>query len=394
MVAFAASLLSAGAIIPFAEASTFTDLDPKGWYVRAVTQLADMHRVSGYRDQYGQELGLFKPDGKVTIAEMLKMGFLASKKPVPDSGDPSNVSAQGDWSSSYVIAAEQMQLPLLLDNLLDVHRFATRAEVIQTLLGIFNVRLHPVTKQFYHDVPLDSPYASVITTATDIGITKGDTNDNGDPLFTFRPDAPINRAEVAVILSKLIAYNPATDIVVVAPPISSSTSSVSSTSSSVSSASSESSTSSTSSSSQASSQNTTPVTAATYRVAIYSVNLRSMPSKDGRVVRSLSQGDTLTVLSTADAWGEVQLSDGTKGYVVLAAITQAQAQTMNTGITGTITTAVNVHAGPDQATSAVSSIAAGTIVSILDGTDSYWLHVRLPDGREGYVGSKFVKVGN
>ncbi len=131
----------------------------------------------------------------------------------------------------------------------------------------------------------------------------------------------------------------------------------------------------------------------TYRVAIYSVNLRSMPSKDGKVVRSLSQGDTLTLLSTADAWGEVQLSDGTKGYVVLAAITQAQAQTVNTGITGTITTAVNVHAGPDQATSAVSSIAAGTIVSILDGTDSYWLHVRLPDGREGYVGSKFVKVG-
>jgi hypothetical protein len=400
--------------VPFAQAGTvFSDLDPKGWYVRAVTQLADLHIISGYRDKYGQELGLFKPDGKVTIAEMLKMGFLAANRTVPDAGVPSNVSAQGDWSSSYVIAAEQMGLPLLADDLLDIHRNATRGEVIQALLGIFNVQMHGARTGFYRDVPLVSPYAVAITTATDIGITKGDTNANGDPLFTFRPNDSINRAEVASILSKLIAYNPSMDVMPVPAPVASAPS-MSAQFSSVSRIGDVSSRDYTSSDSSVSriwdvsprdytssvssiyaipETSPIPITSDTYRVAIFSVNMRSLPTMEARTIQSLHQGDVLIVLSKADGWAEVMLSDGVKGYVVLAAIAPLQQEQETSALTGRITAAVNVRTAPDMKSSAVNSIAAGTTVIIIDQSDAFWVHIRLPDGRQGYVSSKYIQIG-
>lgn len=46
-----------------------------------------------------------------------------------------------------------------------------------------------------------------------------------------------------------------------------------------------------------------------------SLNVRSAPSRDGRVIAKLSPGDTVELVRTVDDWHEIRLSDGSTGFV-------------------------------------------------------------------------------
>jgi hypothetical protein len=82
----------------------------------------------------------------------------------------------------------------------DVHTAATRGEVIQTILEVLKLPIAKQSAQF-SDVPRSHPYANVIATAAFFGFITGDTDSEGNELNTFRPDDPINRAEVAKIIA-------------------------------------------------------------------------------------------------------------------------------------------------------------------------------------------------
>ncbi len=58
-----------------------------------------------------------------------------------------------------------------------------------------------VTQKHYDDVDPSHIHAAAIAAATSLGAVRGDTNQQGEPTGTFRPDDKINRAEVAAILS-------------------------------------------------------------------------------------------------------------------------------------------------------------------------------------------------
>jgi hypothetical protein len=163
-------------------------------------ELAGRGVVSGFRDAHGDPTGLFKPAAHVTIAEMLKMSLLSAGKTLTPAA-PRNRSARGDWSAPYVATAETLRLSLFTSPALRVQADATRGQVIQTLLESFSLPLRKATPGLYRDLPISSRYADAIATATALGILSGDTDAAGKPTGTVRPNDPINRAEVAKIVT-------------------------------------------------------------------------------------------------------------------------------------------------------------------------------------------------
>ena len=83
---------------------------------------------------------------------------------------------------------------------LDVQKPATRGAVIQTLLEVLGITIGK-TPATYEDVPKNHPYSTAIAAATFFGLVQGDLDAEGKPLNRFRPDDPINRAEVAKIIA-------------------------------------------------------------------------------------------------------------------------------------------------------------------------------------------------
>ena len=57
------------------------------------------------------------------------------------------------------------------------------------------------TLSTFSDVPKDHPYSAAIALAAFNGFIEGDRGGDGQLLNLFRPDAAINRAEVAKIIA-------------------------------------------------------------------------------------------------------------------------------------------------------------------------------------------------
>ncbi|MDD5623320.1 MAG: S-layer homology domain-containing protein [Candidatus Peribacteraceae bacterium] len=78
----------------------------------------------------------------------------------------------------------------------------TRGQAIQQLMGDLGI---PLTSRHspFSDLLLSSPYAPSIAEAARLGIIIGDTDTNGVPVGTVRPNEPINHAEMATILDRL-----------------------------------------------------------------------------------------------------------------------------------------------------------------------------------------------
>ena len=137
----------------------------------------------------------------LSYTELAKIAVTLAGK-LPETGRPNNLSAIGDWSAGYVKAAEEMHLSLFTRSL-DVHRPATRAAVVETLLEALNVSLVSSPTSF-KDVPGTGLVEQAIATAEQLGLIHGDIGPQGLSLGTFRPNAPIRRAEVANIVSQIL----------------------------------------------------------------------------------------------------------------------------------------------------------------------------------------------
>jgi len=181
----------------------FEDVSLNEWYAPYVSLLVDDKIATGYADETGKPKGEFGVTNAVTYAEMLKMALLAASagQALQALPPPRNTSTQGTWAASFVAQAEDMNLSVFLPSL-DVHKPATRGAVIQTILEVMNIPIANRTPEFT-DVTADHPYARSIATAAFYGLISGDMRPDGSPRFTFRPDEPINRAEVAKIIALL-----------------------------------------------------------------------------------------------------------------------------------------------------------------------------------------------
>ncbi len=177
----------------------YKDVETAAWYAPYVTTLISDGVAEGYKDDEGNLKGEFGVENAVTRAELLKMALEAAGKK-GEGGVPRNTSAQGDWSAPYVKQAEDLQLKVFAPTV-DVKTAATRAEVIQTVLEVMKIPTAAKTLSSFSDVPKDHPYAPAIAVAAFYGLISGDTDAEGKALNRFRPDEPINRAEVAKIIA-------------------------------------------------------------------------------------------------------------------------------------------------------------------------------------------------
>jgi hypothetical protein len=178
---------------------SFADVPQSSWFAAYVYALATDGVVCGYRDSSGQPTGLFGPGNSVTEAEILKMTLIIGNKNVATNDRPKNLSARGDWSAPYVAEAERLGLAVYTPDL-DIHRPATRGEVIKTVLEAFGVTIVTGANPF-HDLPPGSAFTPAIETAYKLGLISGDTDAQGHPIGTVRPNAPVNRAEAAKIIA-------------------------------------------------------------------------------------------------------------------------------------------------------------------------------------------------
>lgn len=183
------------------EVVLYTDVATDAWYTPYVADLAISGIAQGYRDEQGNLTNTFGVANPVTKAEMLKMALEATGAS-PDSTlklAPANRSARGTWAALYVKLAEDAGFAVFAENP-DVHTPATRAEVVQTLLEALDLPLAK-TPSTFSDVPATHPYSRAIGLAAYYGFIGGDTDAQGTPLNTFRPDVYINRAEVAKMIA-------------------------------------------------------------------------------------------------------------------------------------------------------------------------------------------------
>jgi len=231
----------------------FRDVLVLEWYAPYVASVLQSGIASGYRDAEGNLKGEYGPANPVTYAEIAKMTLESSGNPIT-TGNTRNVTTQEHWASPYIFTAEQLHFAAY-ERRLNVDAPASRGAVMQTIVDALPIResllaetednttvsgtgavatgsgtvatgsgavltgsgatlsgaaipvveeeetVMPVT---FRDVPEGSEYAEAILLMAELGIVSGDTDRQGNPKGTFRPNAPINRAEVAKIFSKLI----------------------------------------------------------------------------------------------------------------------------------------------------------------------------------------------
>lgn len=181
----------------------FKDVPRDTWFAPYVRSIAEQGVVSGYRDSEGKALGLFGPADHVTIEQLSKIA-LASSLQLGDcpSINPKNLTASGSWSASYIACAETLQWTIYGDGGVDVHRNATRSEVVVTLLEAFKASIEPTVGSgvLFTDVTTTTIFAPAIQQAKKDGIVSGYTDMDGNPTGMFGPQDAVTRAE----LSKMV----------------------------------------------------------------------------------------------------------------------------------------------------------------------------------------------
>lgn len=182
------------------EPVVYKDVIVASWYAPYVSSVIEDGIAEGYKDVNGKLTGEFGVDKPVTRAELLKMALEAADITVdPKLPPPRNLTAQGSWAAPYIRYAENDQLTVFPVGT-DVHAPASRGQVIQTILEVFGIPVGTKPGD-YTDLPPNHPFAAALGTATYYGMLDGDTDENGNPTGTVRPNDNVNRAEVAKLIA-------------------------------------------------------------------------------------------------------------------------------------------------------------------------------------------------
>ena len=245
----------------------FRDIPSDAWFASSVATVINAGIASGYRNSEGNLTGEYGPANNITAAEIAKMTFEAGRIPIDHSIIPENRSARDHWANGYIAEAEKMKISTYRPKgLANVNHFSTRGEVAQTLVEILGITEPREEEEVtatdataatgsgmmtgsgtvatgsgtttsgsgalatasgtvlkaaapeavpaapervlqtvrFTDVGKKHKHAAAIALLAGYGIVSGDTDRDGKPTGTFRPNDPINRAEIAKIFTKLI----------------------------------------------------------------------------------------------------------------------------------------------------------------------------------------------
>jgi hypothetical protein len=190
---FAIGIITSAQAIGLPVPQRFMDVPAGAWYASYIEEAAGLDIVSGYRDRYGQETGLFGPEKQVTVAEALKIVLESAEY------DKNRGTGYGHWAVQYLSIARGIGFAVTLDPQLNLDRSASRAEVASIVVDAFRMPVLMIYGSSFKDVSPDHPYSPAIDTLRRAGIVTGDTDGSGAATSYFRPEIAINRAEVVKI---------------------------------------------------------------------------------------------------------------------------------------------------------------------------------------------------
>ena len=188
------------------QTAVINDVPQNAWFAPYVVSVAKFGILSGYQDAKGKLTGEYGPSNNVTVAELAKIAHKIAGVSVDPflKRLPINTKAQGAWYSPYIASAEDQGWTIYSSATVDPNRPATRGEVLVTLLQALDVPLAWQTGTVFTDVNRRTAYAGAIETASAAGLVDGRKDANGNLTNEFGPADPINRAELAKILSQMI----------------------------------------------------------------------------------------------------------------------------------------------------------------------------------------------
>ncbi|MCL6449475.1 MAG: S-layer homology domain-containing protein [Armatimonadetes bacterium] len=170
---------------------TFTDLKGDEWYAAAVARLAQKNLFGGFPD------GGFHPEENLTRAQAAKLVCLGGRVPGVRQADPFS-DTQGHWAAlSIGSAAAAGLISGYPDGTFRPDAPVTRAELVVLFLRLLGERAEEGQPLFSDVKPTHWAYGA-ITRAAAAGLI------SGYPDGTFRPDAPVTRAEAAGMAVKII----------------------------------------------------------------------------------------------------------------------------------------------------------------------------------------------
>lgn len=176
----------------------FNDVTAKDWFYQYVSSTARWGIVSGYKDAAGKPTGKYGAGNTVTVGEILKMALKSAQvDEAKCKGTPSFAQAETHWARPFVLCAQEKKMRLIVKKP-DLNRPALRAEVLSVIFDAFGDKAPPLFAPFTDTV--NHPLESDIAYGAALRMVTGDKDANGKPLRTFRPDAPVNRAEAAKII--------------------------------------------------------------------------------------------------------------------------------------------------------------------------------------------------
>jgi len=174
--------------------TTVWDVKKSDWFYPHVLALMELGIVSGYKDKQGKALGAYGPADHVTHEQALKIALGAAGTDPAGCGDTAPAGAKSsEWAMPYAVCAAQMNFGIASSTNLQTP--ATRAEVLHYLLRAFDADVPDGTPPFVDSG--EHPYKNDIAYAYALGIISGDKKPDGTLRGTFRPNAPVNRAETA-----------------------------------------------------------------------------------------------------------------------------------------------------------------------------------------------------
>lgn len=169
------------------DTQVFRDVWNDDWFGGFVKKVVELGIFSGYKDKLGKPRGRFGPADSITLGQLAKVAAIITKQNIEE--------ALGEqWAGPYIANAKLQKLTVYLQ-LPDENAPATRGQVIHTLLEALGIPLDEAKTLSYLDVRRTNLFFRAIETATRLGIISGD-----DATGKFRPNDPVNRAEVAKMI--------------------------------------------------------------------------------------------------------------------------------------------------------------------------------------------------
>lgn len=178
----------------------FKDVLATDWFCTHVKSVLQLKIFEGYKNADGTPKGTFGPADSITLGQLAKVGtILRNKKDL----DP---KPTGDnWFAPYMDVMHGLSFTSFRGA--DPLAFATRSDVIATIFEALNFSYtYQESVPPYTDVSMDDPNIAYIGTGTKMGIISGDIDGKGNPTGTFRPNDPVNRAEVVKMIDLALAY--------------------------------------------------------------------------------------------------------------------------------------------------------------------------------------------